>query len=178
MFKKSKIYRKAGPFMDNRFFPVLILWGCVLAVYNCATWGIEYLSDGAQSVHLTLVSLASFGDGRVVMLLSLATLAVMGLTSLLFLNVNRRSLNLKNIDLIVYRMWDEVSSASMHASAALFVSVYGRAGEDVHYSLSMGPTRMLPAVALAVMAFLFYHWEGDAEPEASNATGVPLAEKA
>lgn len=167
IMKRSKMYRKARPFCDTRLFPVAILWACVLLVYLTAAKGIGFLSQSGGDLRLSLVNLSSFGDGRLVLVLVLATLALKAFTSLIELNVNRSSINRANVDRFNRRMWDEVSSASTHVAAALFASVFLQ--ESVQASSATAPARTLFALGLIAMAFFFYS-VAEEQPEAHPET--------
>ncbi|MYN11234.1 hypothetical protein [Pseudoduganella aquatica] len=153
--KQTKMYRKVKPFCVNRLFPVATLWLFAVAIYWSASWVVGFLSEGGGATRLNLVSLAAFGDGRVVLILSLCALAAMSVLSLIELNVNARSINRANMERFPRQLWDEVSSASAHAGAALIASVYWSGGEGVSRTVEQG--RMLTAVALLGIAFLSYH---------------------
>ncbi|MBB3117606.1 hypothetical protein [Pseudoduganella violacea] len=158
--KQTKLYRKVKPFVENRLFPVAALWLFALAIFESAAWMVGYLSEGGAPTRLHLVNLSAFGDGRVVLLLSVCALAAMGVVSMIDLNVNRRSINRAKVERFPHQLWDEVSSASAHAGAALCASVYWGGGESLSRAVEQG--RLVTACALMGIAFFAYHWE---EPE-------------
>ncbi|MYM37470.1 hypothetical protein GTP38_24395 [Duganella sp. FT94W] len=160
--KDSKIYRKIKPYCNRRLFPILLLWTCSLLVYRGLFFGTGYLSV-AEPSNFHLVDLSTFGDGRVVLLLTLSVLTVMGISSLVKANVNRKPINLGRIEAVTGHLWDEVSSASTHAVAALFASIYWQ--DTVQLSPPQIAERMMIVVGLALFGFACYDIE---EPESMS----------
>ena len=155
------MFQKMRPFFDKRFFPVAILWCGVLLIYNLVSSGIGYLMDKGSPTTLNLMSMTSFGDWRVVAILAVGTMAVMGLLSIVQLNINTNSLDRVRIDQFIKRLWDEASSAATHAGAATVASMY--CGYP-SVGLTLAKQQVATAIALFMIAFLAFHHESkDAE---------------
>lgn len=173
--KQSKIFKKLKPFGENRLFPVATLWLCAVAFYWSAAWMIGYLSEGGAPARLNLVSLSAFGDGRVVLILSVCALGAMGVVSLIEINVNSRSINRSKVARFPRQLWDEVSSASAHAGAALIASVYWSGGEGL--SPAGENARLLTASVLLIIAFFSYHLDEPDQPGGSAGENKPSLDR-
>lgn len=147
--KTYLLFRKFKPFMAKRLFPVALIWASVVLVYWALTSGLGLFlaEEGRPSLQLT--SLTNFADGRVIAVLFFGIMAIMGVFTVLMLNVSHDERDRDRMTLFFYDLLDEVSSASTHVGAALAAAI-------VHQ---------------AAMSFSSYHWDAIARGKVATALG-------
>lgn len=163
--------RKFLPFLKKRLFTVSMIWLSVVLFYNLVALGFEYMVKPGGGNRLELTPISSFGDGRLVLVLSLAALTLMGVFSLILLNVNRDSVSVDRVHRFLYGLWDEVSSASTHVGAALFASLYYSTGTITSptHSPNLDGRTVLLAASYVIVGYLAFYYDPEIEQNASKA---------
>lgn len=166
-----------GPFIKRRLFPVALLWTGVLFTYVAAGTLLQAMAADGRAVNFRPVALESFADGHLVAALSLGTLSLMGFFSLVLMNVSVSGGDQTRVLDFLYRVWDEVSSASTHVGCALAVSAtylsFAGRGSSAHW---------LDALSVAcyiLFGFLAFRFEDPASAASVASTpaanAIPLA---
>lgn len=121
-FSSYALIRKAKPFVLKRLVPITMLWLAACIVFWCLSSIVQELGAEGKPTSFTLVGLKTFADGRLVGVLALSALSLIGLFSLLFMNIEFTDDEQHRGLRFLFRLWDEVSSASTHAACALLAA--------------------------------------------------------
>lgn len=173
VIKTFLLFRKFGPFLRKRAFPVLLIWASVVLVYWTLTSGLGVFLEGCGREELTLTSLMSFADGRVVAVLFFGVMAIMGLFTMMLLNLNHGARDRNRMTLFFYDLLDEVSSAATHVGAALAAAIVHQAVLErsvFHWGVveKGNAATAFAYIFLGLLAFRHAETEGNEEKKAKE----------
>jgi len=158
--KKYLFFRKFWPFLRKRAFPVMLIWASVVLVYWTLTSGLGLFLEGCGRDGLTLTSLMNFADGRVVAVLFFGVMAIMGVFTVMMLNLSHDERDRNRMTLFFYDLLDEVSSASTHVGAALIAALAHQAAlaaSEFHWGVAEQGTAATAALYIVLGLAAFRH---------------------
>lgn len=153
--KTYLLFRKTKPFLLKRLFPVSLIWASVVLVYWALTSGLGLFLAKEERQSLELTSLTNFADGRVVAILFFGVMVIMGVFTVLMLNVSHDANDRNRMTLFFYDLLDEVSSASTHVGAALVAAIVHQAVASPFGLYWDRPGRLR---AIAALAYICIGW--------------------